>query len=135
MKTFGMVSADLGFVFVGILALALVCITPLVYQYSLVQMQQSQSKQQSDPTAPDVAESVLVEIGKAAAGTVPIHVTSPGGEKQTFQSSDKVIELLKRLRPQQVRLRRDREALVGSEDDIMLGLQELKVTWWLEYAR
>ncbi len=135
MKTYATVAADFGFVLSGLVLGILFVLMPVIYQSSLVQMQQSQSKLPSDQTAPDVKEIVLIEIGKAKAGKALIHVTSPGAEKQAFQSSGEVLDLLKRLRPQQVRLRRDREALVGNEDDIMLGLQEMKITWWLEYAR
>lgn len=131
MKTYSMVSADFGFLILGIIMVILVCVLPLVHQESLMFMESTKTKNQSDMSAPDAKETVLVELRYDADGNVEYLVT-PQGISQAISYSDKgrVIAFLRESHPQDVRMRVDRRVPHGYAQDIQLAVQHIGGRLW-----
>lgn len=130
MKTYAMVSADLGFLFLGIIMVILVCVLPMVQQESLSFIEVTKAKKQSDITAPDVRETMLVELVYQANGKADFYVTEPKGKKNHFTSTKKVVDFMLKKMPQDVRMRVDRRVPHGVSLDIALPAQEKGIRVW-----
>lgn len=131
MKTYSMVSADFGFLILGIIMIILVCVLPLVHQESLMFMESTKTKNQSDMSAPEAKETVLIELRYGAGGKVEYFVTPQGKSRAiSYAGAGPVIAFLKASHPQDVRLRVDRRVPHGYTQDIQLAVQHIGGRVW-----
>ena len=131
MKTYSMVSADFGFLILGIIMVILVCVLPLVHQESLMFMESTKTKNQSDMSAPEAKETVLIELRYGARGTVEYFVTPQGKSNAiSYTGVEGVISFLKESRPQDIRLRVDRRVPHGYAQDVQLAVQHIGGRVW-----
>ena len=135
MKTYSMASADFGFVMLGIVMIILVCVLPLVHQESLMYLESAKTRNQSDPTAPEARETMLVELRFSANGNVVYSVTSKEGGRMVRHAKEQVIGLIRKYRPQDVRLRVDRRIPYGLAQEIQLAVQHIGGRIWLVSER
>ncbi|MEW8438238.1 MAG: hypothetical protein AB2689_08775 [Candidatus Thiodiazotropha taylori] len=123
MKTYATVSADFGFLILGIIMTILVCVLPLVHQESLMYIESTKTTNKSDTSAPAAHEALLLEITYQNGGTIHYYATPPNEKKRQYSNKDLAISYLKQSKPQDVRIRVDRRVPHGDVQDLALLVQ------------
>ncbi|MCG8050175.1 MAG: hypothetical protein JAZ15_03155 [Candidatus Thiodiazotropha endolucinida] len=123
MKTYATVSADFGFLILGIIMTILVCVLPLVHQESLMYIESTKTNNKSDTSAPAAHETLLLEITYQDGGAIHYFATPPNEKKRQYSDKDLAIAYLKQTKPQDVRLRADRRIPHGDVQDLALLVQ------------
>lgn len=130
MKTYATVSADFGFLILGIIMTILVCVLPLVHQESLMYIESTKTNNKSDSSAPAAQETLLLEITYEDGGTIHYYSTPPNEKKRQYSNKDLAIAYLKQSKPQDVRLRADRRVPNGDVQDLALMVQGVGGRIW-----
>ncbi|MCG8054869.1 MAG: hypothetical protein JAY94_04220 [Candidatus Thiodiazotropha endolucinida] len=123
MKTYATVSADFGFLILGIIMTILVCVLPLVHQESLMYIEGTKTNNKSDTSAPAAHEALLLEITYQNGGNIRYFATPPNEKKRQYSDKEQAIAFLKQSKPQDVRLRVDRRVPNGDVQDFALWVQ------------
>ena len=130
MKTYSMVTADFGFLILGIVMTILVCVMPLVHQESLMFMENTKTSNKSDMLAPDAKESLLLEVTYSDANGVKFYITEADQKISEPLAKDQAITILKQNKPEDIRLRVDRRVPNGEIQDIALAVQGMGARLW-----
>lgn len=131
MKSYALIAADLFAVIAVTFMVTLGVLAPLVNTEVLSYIEQTRTDKKTDASAPEAAETGLLEVVYINSGGAE-YVLTPwnASNGMRFSRYEALLLELKQQRPQDLRIRIDRRVSSGIYQDILLDAGKLDIRVW-----